>query len=214
MIGFALCHGWAFEASALSPLQEALERRFPQAACAVFDLGFTGRKQVPALAPERRWIALGHSWGFAWLMRQPVPWHALVSINGFTRFCRRPGHPQGTPVRLLQAMLERLEGDPDATVQDFYRRCGSPQNAPPHLDLLSLRAHLAALRDLDATLPPCPTLALATQDDAVVPVALAQACFAPPRCTLHVWQGDHVRLLREADACVDAVDRFLEEMHA
>lgn len=210
MIGFALCHGWSFDASALASLQTALGNRFPQAAYALFDLGFTGRAHTPPLAPDRQWIAVGHSYGFAWLMQQPVSWRAAVSINGFTRFCRRPGHPEGTPVRLLDAMRERLAQEPRATVQEFYRRCGTLEAAPADLDPLRLHDHLTRLRDLDRMLPSCPTLAFATQDDTIVPLALSRVCFERPGCTLYELPGDHMRLLREPAPCVDAMDRLLE----
>lgn len=214
MIGFALCHGWSFDASALAPLQAALEQRFPEAACVSFDLGFTGHGHVPLLAPQRDWVALGHSYGFAYLMQQPVAWKAAVSINGFTRFCRRPGRPEGTPVRLLEAMLERLTQDQRATVQDFYLRCGAAHGAPDHLDQTSLHAHLSRLRDLDLSLPSCPTLALATVDDAIVPLALARACFRTPAGVLREFEGDHARLLQEPGPCIDALSRLMESLYA
>ena len=213
MIGFALCHGWSFDASALASLQAALENHFPQAAWALFDLGFTGQAHTPPLEPDRQWIALGHSYGFAWLMQQPVPWQAAVSINGFTRFCRRPGHPEGTPVRLLDAMRERLAREPRATVQEFYRRCGALEAAPTHLDPLQLHDHLTRLRDLDQTPPLCPTLAFATQDDTIVPLALSRACFERTGCAFYEVPGDHMHLLREPVPCVDAVVRLLENLH-
>jgi pimeloyl-[acyl-carrier protein] methyl ester esterase len=214
MIGFALCHGWSFDASALAPLQAALARRFPEAACVVFDLGFTGAPHTPVLAPGREWIALGHSYGFAYLMQQPVAWKAAVSVNGFTRFCRRPGRPEGTPVRLLDAMIERLAQDPQATVADFYQRCGAAQELPAALDLPSLRHHLSQLRELDLAPPTCPTLALATLDDAIVPLALARACFDAPGVALQELAGDHAHLLREPAACVVAVSDLIEKLYA
>lgn len=212
MVGFALCHGWSFDASALASLHAALESRFPQAAWALFDLGFTGHARTPPLAPDRQWIAVGHSYGFAWLLQQPVPWRAAVSINGFTRFCRRSGRPEGTPVRLLDAIRERLAHEPVATVQEFHQRCGEHEAAPAYLDPLRLHEHLIRLRDLDQTLPPCPTLAFATQDDAIVSLALSRACFERPGCALYELPGDHMRLLREPAPCVDAVARLLENL--
>lgn len=214
MIGFALCHGWSFDAPALALLQAALARRFPEAACAVFDLGFTGAARTPVLAPEREWIALGHSYGFAYLMQQPVAWRAAVSINGFTRFCRRQGRPEGTPVRLLDAMIERLAQDPRATVGDFYQRCGAAREVPGGFDLPGLRHHLGQLCELDLALPPCPTLALATLDDAIVPLALARACFGAPGVTLLELPGDHTRLLREPAPCIEAVSDLIEKLYA
>lgn len=214
MIGFALCHGWSFDCSALAPLRAALERRFPGAACAVFDLGFTGAESAPPLAAGRDWIAIGHSYGFAHLMRQPVAWKAAVSINGFTRFCRRPGRPEGTPPRLLDAMLERLAQDPRATVRDFYLRCGAAGEPPDTLDAARLRAHLTLLRDLDLAPPACATLALATTGDAIVAPALARACFGAPGCELRESSGDHVALLRDPAPWLDALSELIGSVDA
>ena len=180
----------------------------------MFDLGFGGDARSPALSAEVDWIAVGHSYGFAYLMRQPVAWKAAVSINGFTRFCRRPGQTGGTPARLLDAMLNQLEGDPRATVRDFHRRCGAEQRNPAHLDASLLREHLARLRHLDMAPPPCPTLALFTRDDAIVPPELAQACFGQSGCTLEETPGGHMRLLREPEFTANAVYRFMENLRA
>lgn len=214
MIGFALCHGWAFDASALAPLQAALAQRFPLAAFALFDLGFSGPERTPVLAADREWIAVAHSYGFAYLMQQPVPWKAAVSVNGFTRFCRRPGQPEGTPARLVNAMLERLAQDPHATVQEFYLRCGAVRAVPNPLDPQRLHLHLTQLRDLELVPPPCATLAFATQGDAIVPLALAHACFSQPGCILKELPGDHMRLLQEPASCVNTVFQWLENLYA
>lgn len=214
MIGFAFCHGWSFDAQALAPLQQALLQRLPDAACASFDLGFHGTPQVPQLSQEIQWIALGHSYGFAWLLQQPQPWHAAISLNGFTRFCRRPGHPEGTPLRLLQAMQAQLARDAHGTVRDFHARCGMPLAPLVDLDQALLQEHLGRLRDLELALPDCPILALATSDDAIVPPALTQACFAQSGCTLQEFSGDHMQLLRDPAMAADAIAAFPRNLHA
>ncbi len=213
MLGFAFCHGWSFDAHSMAPLRDELARRLPHVPQASFDLGFTGAPQTPQLSREVSWIALGHSWGFAWLMQQGQPWRAAISINGFTRFCRRPGHPEGTPARLVDAMLARLATDAPAVAADFHDRCGMPAQAPRHLDQSALLLHLTRLRDLDLALPDCPTLALATDADAIVPLALARACFAQDGCTLREFPGDHMQLLREPSAAADAIAQFTESLH-
>ena len=214
MIGFAFCHGWSFDAQALTPLRQALRQRLPDAAQASFDLGFHRAPQAPELAREIKWIALGHSYGFAWLLQQSHPWHAAISINGFTRFCRRPGQPEGTPVRLLHAMQAQLERDAEGTVRDFQARCGMPSTSPMDLDHAALQEHLGRLRDLDLALPDCPTLVLATRDDVIVPPALTHACFAHADCTLQEFGGDHMQLLREPETAADAIAAFTRNLHA
>lgn len=218
MIGFAYCHGWSFDAGSLAPLRAELARRFPHAAQAVFDLGFTCAPQSPQLAPDVTWIALGHSYGFVWLMQQPQPWRAAISINGFTRFCRHAGRKEGAPVRRIDAMLAKIPQDAQAVVSDFQAHCGAQTPVETatqaRLDQAALAAHLVRVRDLDLSLPDCPTLALASSDDIVVPQALTQACFAHGHCTLREFSGDHLRLLREPAAAADAIVAFLESIDA
>jgi pimeloyl-[acyl-carrier protein] methyl ester esterase len=210
MIGFALCHGWSFDSRVLTPLQEALKQRFPQAPCPVFDLGFTGKEQIPDLPQSIDWIAVGHSYGFAWMMRRPHSWKAAISLNGFTRFCRQTGRPEGTPFRIVDAMLKRVADAPRETVEEFQRRCGMQDTAHGNLDREHLLEHLALLRDLDLPAPPCPTLALASVDDPIVPIELARICFGYPHCILHETQGDHIRLLTAPQQYIDLIAGFVE----
>ncbi|MGV3741646.1 MAG: alpha/beta fold hydrolase [Burkholderiaceae bacterium] len=222
MIGFALCHGWAFDAQAMEVFAANLRRHFPDSPVVAFDLGFTGKPQAPfpdiASSKDTRWIALGHSYGFAWLMQQELAWHATVSVNGFTRFCRRPGKPEGTPVRLVDAMIARLDSEPQATVEEFRRRCGGMHTAaeaawPSHdarLDVPLLGAHLRQLRDLDLSLSGIPILALSTREDVIVPPSLTHACFAHAHCTIEEYEGSHLRLLQEPAQCMAAIRTFVE----
>lgn len=214
MIGFALCHGWAFDARAMVPLQAALQQRLPDVTFASFDLGFTGQPHAPVLAADIPWIALGHSWGFPWLLQQTQPWRAAISINGFTRFCRRPGQPEGTPLRLLDAMLARLREEPAATVQDFLQRCDISSTPGMALDQTQLLTHLERFRELDVALPACPVLALASEEDVIVPPPLATVCFAHEDCALHWFTGGHTRLLREPAGAAAAIAAFVEALDA
>lgn len=212
MIGFALCHGWAFDRAALLPLASALRERFPYAPLACFDLGFTGSPQSPGLAADTAWVAVGHSYGFAYLMQQPVAWHAAVSINGFTRFCRRAGQREGTPVRLLDAMCARLQNEPHAVVGEFRARCGEAGAIAQDLQPALLLEHLMRLRDLELALPDCRLLALATQDDAIVAPLLSNACFERPGVRLQMLAGTHVSLLREPAIAARLIDDFCREL--
>ncbi len=213
MIGFAFCHGWSFDAQALTALQAAVAQHFPHAPQACFDLGFHQAAQSPQLAPQVQWIAIGHSYGFAWLLQQSHPWQAAISVNGFTRFCRRPGQPHGTPTRLVDAMLARLAEDAPAVVKEFQVRCGMPASAPADYDQPMLLRHLIGLRELDLSLPACPVLALATGDDPIVSPALARACFMQASSTLQEFAGDHTCLLRAPAPAAAAIAEFTESLH-
>lgn len=210
MIGFALCHGWSFDLHAMTRLQDALKQRLPRAHFSVFDLGFSGAERFPALPSSINWIAVGHSYGFAYLMNLPVSWKAAVSLNGFTRFCRRPDNPTGTPARIVDAMLKRLQEAPEETVADFRRRCGERDIIFGDLDREKLIKHLGLLRDLDIPLPSCPIFALAGTDDAIVPIELARACFVPDRCALHETAGDHMSMLTMPEEYAGLIADFVE----
>jgi pimeloyl-[acyl-carrier protein] methyl ester esterase len=218
MIGFALCHGWSFDAHTMGAFAACLREHFPECAIASFDLGFTGTAHVPQLdaTPETKWIALGHSYGFAYLMQLPVPWRGAISVNGFTRFCRRPGHPEGMPLRLLDAMIARLESDPRATVEEFQQRCGVAQSSQPYQPALQqpdtplLVTHLTQLRDLDLCMPACPVLSLSTHDDLIVPPSLTRACFEKVGGMMQEYEGSHLQLLHGPQQCMPAVTSFVE----
>jgi pimeloyl-[acyl-carrier protein] methyl ester esterase len=218
MISFALCHGWSFDASAMNALAESLRIHFPDSPIAAFDLGFTGKRHAPSLDnvsdSETQWIAIGHSYGFAYLMQQPIAWRAAISVNGFTRFCRRTGKPEGTPLRLLDAMIARLETEPHATTEEFRRRCGNVVPLHQQLDVPLLHEHLRVLRDLDLASPACPVLSLYTRDDLIVTPALTQACFAYLNCTMHEYQGSHVQLLQDPQQCMAQLASFVETNRA
>lgn len=251
-LGFALCHGWGLDAACLQPLARALLAAFPAGSirCEWFDLGFGGEPLHPKLDQDRFWIAVGHSYGFAWLMQQAAEanshasedatvknetllpaWGAAVAINGFTRFCRQPGRPEGTPMRLLDAMLARLAQDPVATVEDFRQRCGLVPDEPAFEAAwlandtpqarnaqAALQQHLLALRTLDLPLSELPLLALATRDDAIVSLALARACFQPAaaagRLTLQELAGDHLSLLRQPAMLAGQIRAWLHILDA
>jgi hypothetical protein len=213
MIGFALCHGWSFDRQSLLPLQSLLAQHFPSSEVVAFDLGFTGAPHVPVLSPDRKWIAVGHSYGFCHLMQQDVQWDAAISLSGFTRFCRHREEPDGVPTRAIDVMLANLAKDHRAVVERFHARCGAVGAATETLDTAMLQHHLARLRDVDLPLPACETLALFTSDDAVVPPMLSCACFPASRCVTRQIPGDHLRLLREPEIILPTIEQFIKSRH-
>lgn len=207
--GFVLHSGWGFAADALDGWAEALARQWPQAPQQVCERGYFGPAREPVLDAAVDWIGIGHSFGHALLRQKAGPWAGWVALHGFTRFCRRPGRPQGTPPRLLDAMRARLQSEPAAVLADFRRLCGSAAplpEAPPRLQPLG--DDLLALRELDLPPSALPTLALASRDDAVVPPALTEACFAA-EAELHWRDGGHCAWLHAASEGVARVADWL-----
>ncbi|TAK90985.1 MAG: hypothetical protein EPO06_06600 [Burkholderiaceae bacterium] len=176
-LGFVFCAGWALPRDFLAPLQAALAEHFPAAPMRTIDLNYFKAAPLLATAPAQHWIGIGHSWGFVQLLRSAQPWRGLVSINGFTHFCATPQAP-GVAREMFQQLQDGMVHDPAATVRRFYRLCGLPSTLRPAEDLpfAALQRELTELGQCDEV---CPNtlLALAAENDAVVPAALTRYCF-------------------------------------
>lgn len=170
-IGVVYCHGWGFDAQTFMPLAEGLHQRMNIHTHVHVDLGFTGSPHQPQLDAKLNWLAIGHSYGFAWLIQKNFPWCGIVGINAFRSF------PASTTV---DTMLIRLAAGEDATrcmLANFYERCGSHREVPAQLNRPALRDHLQALRNLDLPLPSYPWLAISAPDDKIIAPKFAQQNF-------------------------------------
>jgi pimeloyl-[acyl-carrier protein] methyl ester esterase len=151
------------------------------------DLGFIAAGPKAVTTWPRDAIAVGHSFGLLWLLHRageegrPL-FRALVSIQGFDRFC-----PHVPPSRVA-GMRRGLRRDAYQTVEAFWRGCGTEHFAPPEaLNAARLDEGLGWLMEWDETETKaelaCPMLALAARDDAIVPQAMSEA----------IWRSDTIR---------------------
>lgn len=160
-----LVHGWGFGPSLWGPLRAALSG--PE--WFELDLGHFGPARLEV--PRDLDLVVGHSFGCLWALMEPalagVP---LVSVNGFARFSAADDFPQGTPARVLDRMLNRLEAAPGEVLRAFHARLGTevPSGEP---DVPRLRADLLRMRDEDARGLRRPVLAFGAEDDPLVPMA-------------------------------------------
>lgn len=216
-----LLHGWALRPGLWRPL--AQEMNLPLL-CP--DWGYYGPPDMD-LPPHGPLILAGHSLGFLWWLhrlehdpslRQRTI--GLISINGFSRFSQAPDFPHGIPQRVIQRMLTRLNQNPRALLDEFGRACGLRTPAPPEnlqhplladgLNALASRDERATLRDL-----PHPLLALASEDDAIVPPALTRACFTTPNPHLRLaWhpRGQHLLPLLQPAWCAREITDFIHTL--
>lgn len=205
-------HGWGFDASVWSPLRATLK---PDQDSMTWDLGYYGQPAQPVPPANRPVIAIGHSLGVLWLLHhRPLPWRALVSINGFPRFSKSADFPEGVPSRLIERMLARLHDTPVEVHGDFLARCGLPAHHHPAaqstnpLDVDALADGLIALRDWDERAGTQIDLALAGRADPIVSAAMTQASFTGQPIE---WQdGGHLLPLTAPGWCADRLDHFLE----
>jgi pimeloyl-[acyl-carrier protein] methyl ester esterase len=199
---FVLVHGWGFHAGIWADFVTHLG----DARVTLVDLGFVsgGPKGKDEWSEDS--IAVGHSLGLLWLLRQGRPFKALVSMQGFDCFSCH------VPASRISALKRGLERDAGGTLQAFWRSCGAAGFALPEalnvsrldegLDWLMQWDESEAKQQLER-----PMLALATRDDPIVPPAMTESIW---RKTGIVWSNDggHVLPLRHPRWCARYVLEF------
>ena len=255
-LNFIFCHGWGLDQRMMQPLAQTLRQYFPESQHFFYDLGFTGKTNIPEYQNNTNhsyqdlrktvlarcadadstqlvrqgdttqsgrfcvnptYIAIGHSYGFAFLTQQPWPWSAMIAINGFTHFCKLPGKKYGLPLPILDSTYTRLHTDPQATIQEFHQRCGLTKqsiyaNANQFIST-ELAETLLVLRELMIQPPTCPILALATTHDKIAPPELTNECFALSQIDLKWFPGNHLSLLTTPDHCAHTIAHFVTQLY-
>jgi pimeloyl-[acyl-carrier protein] methyl ester esterase len=168
-------HGWGYDAGFWEPLRSEITD-LPSAA---LDLGFFGAGNDHV--PEDITMLVGHSLGFAWLLRQPaLASLPLIGINAFPRFLEGEDYRPAVPVRVLERMHRRLALKPDAVLAEFWERASAsgPAGAP---DANALAKGLEWLADWDerANLAArtSPVHLIAGGQDAIVPAEMTRMAF-------------------------------------
>lgn len=212
MTGLILLHGWGFAPDVWNGWAQA----FPERPVALLDAGYFGPQRLELPHNPDGWVGIGHSMGFARLLAMDVPWKGLVGLGAFLRFCTTPEHASGTPPQTLDAMLDRLQSDPQDVLTRFMRRCGLKNQLPAQLDSPGcerLRQDLMLLRDLNLAAPAVlpPVLLLHAADDRIAPLALAEEARTQlPAARLRVFiTGGHALPQRRGADCLALTREFL-----
>lgn len=202
-----LVHGWGFDAGFWEPMRAALGG-IPSTA---WDLGFRGRPDRPALPKDTPVVAVGHSFGLLWLLKErPVTWTRLVSINGFSRFVKADGLPDGVAPRLVERMIAKLADDPRAVYFGFMARCGLSEPPGGGFDVEKLAWGLNALAEWDCRAAAAVDLALAGRSDPILPKDLTDALFPPSLARWH--DGGHLLPLADPEWCARRLKRVVESV--
>ncbi|WP_243313031.1 alpha/beta fold hydrolase [Fundidesulfovibrio agrisoli] len=212
-----LVHGWGFGPAFWSPLLEALG----DVESHRLDMGFFGPPRLEL--PPGPWVTVGHSLGALWLLREALPQleerlTGFVSLGGFPRFDVPPG-----PTRAMRRGLGQGPGhgpgrNAALVLRNFYSACGLPEELHPDIsnaDPERLAEGLDALlrwdeRERLAGLV-VPQLALAAEDDAVVPPALSRASF-PAAEMVMLPDGGHAFPVTRPGICARYIRAFLESI--
>lgn len=221
-IGFIFCHGWGFDHTFLKPLGNLLQEKFPESPLIYINRGYfsPSLSAAPPSSPldsQKLWIGVGHSFGFSHLLSSQV--RGLVSLNGFTRFCRHEGSTHGISLRIVERMLTKFQRAPQEVLNDFYLQCGvSPKSSHPfsELNLLLLYEGLKELQSLDMTSKfledSRPALSLRGHDDIVVSSDLWQETMGSKKgmtSAVHP-QGNHGLGQTNALWCAQQIEQWIQ----
>ena len=205
---FVLVHGWGFHAGIWS----GLIRHLPGAEIFLVDLGFVsgGPKGVSEWPADA--IAIGHSLGLLWLLEQGEGaasgrWSASrVSIASVVISPARASPPCGvglSGMRTAPCSRSGVLQAPTTSRPGRAQRCRA-RSRPGLADGLGCARSEGGLQ--------CPTLALASRDDAIVPGAMSET----------IWNGDivwspdggHVLPLKRPDWCAKQIIDFADEIQS
>lgn len=198
-----LVHGWGFHAGIWTDMLTHV----PGVEATLIDLGFVeGGPQGAADWPAGT-VAVGHSLGLLWLLRQGRGrFRAVVSVQGFDCFCCH------IPSSRVASMQRGLKQDPGATLESFWQASGAPHFASPTaLNIARLAEGLDWLLDWDAgdirAELACPVLALAARDDVIVPPSMTAAIW-PEANTVWSPDGGHVLPVKHPEWCARHILEF------
>jgi len=213
---FVLSHGWGFSPAFWAPLLEKWPFTQPPI---VWDAGYYGLPDLslPAADASTQWVGIGHSIGFARLIRQNRSFSALIGLQAFTRFLG--DNPPLREQRLAEweQLSMHFDASAVATLKSFYRRCGVPGKwfAPEQCNRAALKTDLQQLKESLSLPDSVPVLILSSQDDVIVPPAILQDNFQGTSSTIDYCDtARHALGYLEPEWVLERIQTFLKEHHA
>lgn len=234
-------HGWAYTLDFFTPLLESLNNDHPalMQGLQVFGLeqGYFQRpagvyqwthfawtpSELPSQFPPC--LGVGHSLGLAKLLApQLAPQLACtqwLSLHGFTRFTALERGQTGTPRRLVERMLSKLEHTPEAVLHDFWARAEEGEAllhphrpSVDHANLNKLREDLHSMIELDLSkvlegFPSHRLLAVFSPEDQIVSAELSAETF--PGSCMHEVNAPHSGPLIRPKVYTHTVARALND---
>jgi pimeloyl-[acyl-carrier protein] methyl ester esterase len=201
----AFIHGWGFDKNVWMRVTDF----FPDHTCHLVELGFTGKPEDTGIPSNA--VVIGHSLGVMWALRHaPVTIKGLVSIAGFDCFHRH------VLMRDIRAMERYLETDPEKQMKSFYAACGYiPFFNIKTMNLGRLKQGLGWLKEWDERKMlknyDCPVLALASQDDLIVPPDMSRDVWARYPLRMND-KGGHILPLTRPEWCAKNIEEFINAL--
>lgn len=205
-------HGWGFDSRVWDKTRAHLSGF--EHDCV--DFGFTKDMPVHEELPGTPYIAVGHSMGVMWALKnRNSHMKGLVSIGGFDCFFRH------VPPEVLTGFRQRFETDPESHMKRFWAQ-GLEEDLCSidrlNLDRLSEGMNWLATWDAekDAHDFSGPILAIALKNDKIVPPAMSRAVWEKIPNAKLVWHetGSHFLPSTEPEYCAEKIRGFAGDLGA
>ena len=160
-------HGWGFDASFFYKLGKLLID-FPQVHLEHCYFSSKPIKFDDTL--QDRWIGIGHSFGLSKLLNYPL--HGIISLAGFTKFCRNNDDTSGYSMRILDKMIAATQSNPMGVLKNFYQRCYVNKKISTSINInhlirdLKIMSHLNKMDALNQF--NIPVLGMIAKDDHII----------------------------------------------
>lgn len=205
---FLFVHGWGFDQNFWELTRKSMGAHEGDS----LDFGYFGKEELD-YDWSRPFIAVGHSLGFLWLLRQPLDaCIRLISINGFSRFFADPDWSLGVPQRVTKRMRLALRIDPEKTLHQFYDRLKISDFSQKQYNISALDRGLEWLMtqdNRDVVKKHAEKIAvLAGNSDPIVSTSLTESCFSAFTSIHWKEKGQHLLPITEPDACA----HFIRDM--
>jgi pimeloyl-[acyl-carrier protein] methyl ester esterase len=210
-VGLVFAHGWGFDSSYFKKLSQY----FTEYSQVHWEAGyFTKAASYKPFPKKGAWIGIGHSFGFHQLLE--YPFKGVISLAGFTRFCIHQKKQEGTPLRIVDRMIDVFQRDPQSVLQQFWGKCGISQQKTNYINTEALLNDLKKMRELKAKpIKNIPTLSLSSQQDPIVPPSLTQQNFDdhPYLTKVRLPYNHHVLGYKDAEGCAFYIKKWIQDVN-
>ena len=204
MYRVVFAHGWGFDkyfwADTIRELK--IDHYY------LLDFGYTGNKNIPCIDQSLPLIGIGHSLGFAWLLKNLKSPSCLISVSGFECFYKI--HDRQS----IEKMRKNIKKNKIRQMRAFHKKAGlnvhmysrvDEQSLLEGLDNLSHWNYKQTLDNMDI-----PVFAISSEDDRIIPVNKAKEIFRDFNLQI-VATGKHVIPINNRTVYLDSLKRMLGE---
>ncbi|MFT0211539.1 alpha/beta fold hydrolase [Pseudomonas sp. F1_0610] len=226
-----LLPGWGIDASALAPLQQALQSLLPDANINVHTLPLWRSNQLEEALTLTEQTLAEDSWLVGWSLggmlamqlaaRQAKRYKGIISLASNASFIAQDTWPYAMPSTVFEAFLTGCKEQLSSTLKRFVMLCAQGSK-----DIKAVRKQLQTIQDLSAEQATfgleilaqlnnqpvlhcsIPQLHLLATDDALVPASAIKPMSQITHCIS--LQGGHAFVLEQATFCAEKISELMQ----